>query len=71
MLVQLGQKTIQKAGAAGSAEKNLVKNLKHIATNSVHFPEPYIADIPLGQCAGHPPMEVDYHLLLPHEVLYH
>ena len=41
-----------------------------IATNSVGFPYPYIANIPWGQGVGHPPVEVDYPLLLPHAVLY-
>ena len=46
-------------------------DFKQIATKSVDFPEPYIANISFGQGAGHPPMEVDYPFVLLHEVLYH
>ena len=72
MLVQLGRKTMKtKVGAGGRAKKNLTRDFKHIATKGVDFLQPYISNVPLGQGAGHPPMEVDYPLLLPHEALYH
>ena len=62
---------MQKAGAGGRAKKNIARDFQIIATKSADFPEPYIAKIRLGQGAGHPPVEVYFHLCLPHEALYH
>ena len=41
-----------------------------IVTKSVELPALYIANMSLGQCVGHPPVEVDNHLLLSQEAMH-
>ena len=55
--MQFGSEDYAKAGAAGRANKNLARDLAKIATKSVDLLEHDIANIPLGQGDGHPPME--------------
>jgi len=53
MLVQLGQKTVLRLVLVAEPIRTWQKGIHMIATRSVYFPEPYIANIPLGQHVGH------------------
>ena len=55
-----GPKYYAKDGAGGRAKNNLARYFNIIVTKSVDVPKPYMANIALGQGAGHAPREVDY-----------
>ncbi len=59
------------ARVGGRVNNNLARDCNMLSTKSVDFTEPNIANIPLEQGVGHPPVEVNYMLLLlPHEVMH-